>query len=297
MPDLAPLYYLRTFDAVAARRSFTGAARALHLSQPAVSAHIRALERHYGGRLFEVRHRRVFLTAEGEALRAYTQRVFNLLADAERAVAATQGLGRGRLVVAASTTIGVYLLPLVLRRFRDDYPGIEISLLVGTSAQAVAHVRAEEAPLALVESEVDYPGLDVRPVRHDDLVLLAPPGHPWALRGHVSADDLRDQPVLRREAAAGTRTFLDHALARAGVRVRTEMELGSTEALKQAVIAGLGVAWVPRIAATHELAAGTVVEVATPDLELRRRFYRVTPAGARLPPAAEAFGALLRDMS
>src|SRR3954453_7105653 len=101
---LANLYRLQTFHTVATERSFTRAARELHLSQPAVSAHIRALERHFGARLFAVRHRRVYLMAAGEALFTYTERVFNLPREAERAVAATQGLERGRLSVGASTT-------------------------------------------------------------------------------------------------------------------------------------------------------------------------------------------------
>ena len=293
MADTAPLYYLRTFNVVAARRSFTGAARALHLSQPAVSAHIRALERHYGAALFEVRHRRVYLTPEGEALRAYAERVFNLLRDAERAVAATRGLEQGHLAIAASTTIGVYVLPPVLRRYAEAHPGIRVSLLVGTSAEAAGRVLAEEAPIGLVEAPVEDPRLDVRAFARDELVLIAPLDHPWAERGSVEPDDVRGARVLRREAGAGTRALTDLALARAGVRVETLMELGSWEALKQAVLAGLGAAWVPRAAVGHELATGTLVRVATPGIAMERSLYRIAPRGARLPPAAEALVELL----
>jgi DNA-binding transcriptional LysR family regulator len=295
VPDTAPLYYLRTFHTVAAQRSYTGAARALHLSQPAVSAHIRALERHYGGPLFQVRHRRVSLTAEGEALHAYTERIFNLLNDAERAVAATRGLERGRLVVAASTTVGVYLLPAILRRYADSYPGVHVSLLVGTTAQAVGYVRAEQAPIALVEAAVDHPDLDVRPFGHDDVVLAVPPAHAWAARAAVTPDDLRPVPLLRREASAGSRAFVDHALARAGVRVETAMEMGSWEALKQAVMAGLGIAFVPRMAVVRELDAGALVAVSTPDVDLRRTLFRVSPRAARLPPPVEALVDMLHQ--
>src|SRR5438067_4747708 len=183
MAEEAPLYYLRTFDVVASRRSYTGAARELHLSQPAVSAHIRALERHYGARLFETRHRRVYLTPEGEALRAYSERIFNLVHDAGRAVAATRGLEQGRLTVGASTTVGVYLLPGVLSAYATAYPGVQVSLLVGTTAQVVEHVVAERAPVGLVEAPVERRGVDVRVFGHDDLVRIAPPEHPWATRG------------------------------------------------------------------------------------------------------------------
>src|SRR5262245_25963037 len=127
--SVAPsLYYLRTFHAVATERSFTRAGQRLGLSQPAVSAQIRALERHYGGRLFELRHRRVRLSAEGEALLPYAERVLGLLREADDAVAATRGLERGQLALGASTTIGNYLLPPILARFRAAHPALRIEV-------------------------------------------------------------------------------------------------------------------------------------------------------------------------
>src|SRR6059036_3564576 len=120
------LYYMRTFHAVAVERSFTNAGRRLSLSQPAVSAQIRALERHYGARLFDVRHRRVQLTPEGEAVLPYAERVLALLREADDAVAATQGLQRGHLSFGASTTIGNYMLPPVLASFRTAHPGLRV---------------------------------------------------------------------------------------------------------------------------------------------------------------------------
>src|SRR5581483_549336 len=277
MPAPPSLYYLRTFHVVAAQRSFTRAARELNLSQPAVSAHIRSLEHYYRAPLFQVRHRRVYLTAEGEALFAYTERVFNLLREAEWAVAATQTVERGQLAVAASATIGVYLLPPVLKRYAESHPGVQVELAIGTSGEVVARVLAEEVPLGFVEAPVTEAGLDVRAIGADEMVLIAPPAHPWAQASSVALSDLHGAPVLRREATSGTQALVDLLLEQAGVTMRTAMVLGDTEALKQAVLAGAGVAWVPRLTVTRELAARDLVAVPVAGIALQRTLWRIVP--------------------
>jgi DNA-binding transcriptional LysR family regulator len=262
-----PLAYLWTFHAVATLGGFTRAAQALHLSQPAVSGHIRVLERHYEARLFVVHHRRARLTPEGQALFAHTERIFNLVRRAGRAVAATRDLEAGQLALGASTTVGVYLLPALLGRFTRAHPKVQIVLAVGTSAEVRARVLADEVPLGLVEAplaQLDHPDLEVVPFATDELVLIAPPHHPWARADAVEPGQLQAERLLRREAGAGTRVVVDSALAAAGVTMETAMELGSTEALKQAVMAGLGLAWVSRLTVARELAGGAVAVVRTP---------------------------------
>jgi DNA-binding transcriptional LysR family regulator len=293
MEPLPNLYRLQTFHAVAAERSFTRAARQLHLSQPAVSAHIRALERHFGTRLFSVRHRRVYLTAEGDVLFTYSERVFNLLREAERAVAATQCLERGRLSVGASTTVGIYLLPPVLVAFAQLHPAVQVEVAVGTSGEIVARVLADEVPFGLVEAVVSHADLDVRPFAIDEMVLIVPPGHPWAPAGAISPETLRGTAILRREPGSGTQAFVDLMLAQAGATLDTAMVIGSTEALKQAVLAGGGVAWVPRSTVLREITAGTLVVVSVPALDLRRTLSVIQPRGALLAPAAEELLQLL----
>lgn len=295
--ELPPLYLLRTFWQVATERSYTRAAASLYLSQPAVSGHIRTLERHYRARLFQVRSRRVYLTAEGEALLEYAERIFGLLREAEHAVAETRDLQRGQLTVAASTTIGIYLLPPVLQRYRTAYPGVRLVLLVGTSAETLARVVARDAPVGLVEAPVAHAAVDAQPFAQDELVLIVPPGHPWAGSSEVTSAELNGQPLLRREAGSGTRAIIDGALQRAGIAVTAAMELGSTEAIKQAVMAGLGAAWVSRATVAREVRSGTLAIVRTPGLDLTRSLFRLTLRGARLPRAAAAFGALLGERS
>ena len=283
------LYYLRTFHVVAAERGFTKAGHRLHLSQPAISAQIRALERHYRARLFDIRHRRVYLTAEGEALLPYADHIFRLMREADTAVAAVQGLQRGSLAFGASTTIGNYLLPPIVAQFAAAYPGIRVDVTIGTTADIVARIVADALPFGLVEAPVVHPNLRVRPFGQDDMVLVAPPGHAWVVAGGAQPDELRGTPLLRREVTSGTQALVDHALERAGISMTAATILGSTEALKEAVLAGLGLAWPPRIAVTRELIAGDLAIVPVPAVDLHRTLSIVVPHDRALSIAEQAF--------
>lgn len=284
------LPYLRTFHLVATERSFTRAARGLALSQPAVSAHIRALEQIYGVPLFQIQRRRAFITPEGEALLTYTERIFNLVAEAEHAIAATHGLERGRLVFAASSTIAVHFLPSVLRGFRRTYPGIQLNMAVARSEDIVAQVLANRIPFGLVEAVVrQHQGVEVRPFATDQMVLIAPADHPWTLAGHVSRAQLRGTAILRREAGSGLRILLDRLLEEAGLRLETAMELGTTEAIIAAVRSGVGVAWVPRITVLRDAELGQLGVVDVPGLDLQRTLSVVTLRGVPLSGVAQAF--------
>jgi DNA-binding transcriptional LysR family regulator len=288
------LYYLRTFHIVATERSFTGAGRALNLSQPAVSAHVRTLERYYRGRLFETRHRRVHLTAAGEALFVYTQRVFSLLDEAGVEVSATLRGKRGVLRLGASTTLGVYLLPHVLTEFVATHADVEVDIAIGTSADVIGRVLSDDVPFGLVEAPVRHRDLDVQPVGEDEMVLIAAPGHTLTRHGILDVLQLAAVPIVRREAGSGTQALVDAALERAGVSPPTLMHLGSTEALKQAVLARIGVAWVPRVSVLRELGTGELVRVAVSTVSIRRTHSLVRQKGARLAPVAEAFVDLVR---
>ena len=288
------LYYLRTFHAMASERSFTRAGELLHLSQPAVSAHIRILERYYRTRLVEIRHRRVHLTAEGQALFSYTQRVFHLLHEADQAVDATRRAERGFVTLAASTTVGNYLLPPLLGILVRDQPAVEVDVRIGTTADAVQRIRAEDVPFGLVEAPVNHRDLDVEAVGEDEMILIALPSHRWARVRPVNPTELREEPLLRREAGSGTQVLVDGALEQAAATMSTAMVLGSTEALKQAVLAGLGVAWVPRITVLRELSDHQLTAVPVPDISLRRTLSLIRLRGVTLSPASEVLVNLVR---
>jgi DNA-binding transcriptional LysR family regulator len=288
---------LRTFHAVARRRSFTRAAEEVALTQPAVSGHVRRLERHFGTRLCVVRHRRVFLTPEGEVLFAFAERVFNLLADAERAVEEVTALERGQLRLGASTTIGIYVLPPVLGDFARRYPRVRISLDIDTTAEIAARVQRGDLPLGLVEAEVEPDGLVAQPFLTDRLVLIVPPDHPWARQRRVGVAELASAALIQREPGSGTRALVERALRTHGLAPRVVMELGNTEAIKRAVMAGLGVAFVSRYTVAGELQTGQLAAVETPELALERTFRLLAPADGYRPRAVQAFLELLEHWS
>jgi DNA-binding transcriptional LysR family regulator len=273
---------------VARERSFTRAARALDLSQPAVSAHIRALEHYYGARLFEVRQRRTHLTASGEALFAYTSRVFHLLDEASQVLEATRSGQHGLLRFGASTTLGNYLLPIVLGGFGRTHPDVRFDVAIGTSADVLAWVKADRVQFGFVEAPLQDPDVQVEAIGQDELVLAVAAGHALARRKRMSSADVARYPILRREATSGTQQLVDTELARAGAVSPTLLVLGSTEALKQAVLQGVGLAWLPRLAILNELGGGQLAAVPVEGLRICRTLSLIRLRGAQLSPAAEA---------
>jgi DNA-binding transcriptional LysR family regulator len=294
-PSTPVLYYLQTFHTVARERSFTRAARRLNLSQPAVSAHIRSLESYYGAKLFEVRQRRTYLTPPGEALFTYTSRVFHLLDEAGQALDATRSGHHGLLRFGASTTLGNYLLPTVLSGFASAHAGVALDVAIGTSADVLGWVKSDRIQFGLVEAPLQDREVEMVAIGEDELVLVAPDEHELVRHGRVPAAGLARYPILRREHTSGTQQLVDTELTRHGAHAPTLMVLGSTEALKQAVLAGVGIAWLPRLAVMHELARGELARVAVDGLQICRTQSLIRVRGAQLSTAADALVAAVRD--
>ncbi len=281
------LYYLQTFHTVARERSFTRAARLLNLSQPAVSGHIRALEGYYAARLFEVRQRRTHLTAAGEALLLYTSRVFHLLDEANDVLEATRHGQHGVLRFGASTTLGNYLLPAVLGGYASARRGLVLDIAIGTSADVLTWLKSDRVQFGLVEAPLQDRDIESETIGQDELLLVTSARTRLARGGSVPPGHLARHPILRREASSGTQQLVDAELTRQSARSPTMMVLGSTEALKQAVLAGVGMAWLPRLAVMHELARGDIARVVVEGVQICRRLSLIRLRGAHLSPAAE----------
>lgn len=284
------LHLVRAFSAVADTGSFSRAAEALHVSQPAVSRAVAELEHQVGAPLLDRSGRRVTTTDAGALLHEHALRLFAIERSAETALAEVAGLARGQLTVGASTTIGIYLLPTVLGSFHHRHPGIRLVLDIGNTAQVVARLRTTPLDVAFVEGPVEATDLEIVPWRPDRLVVIAASGHPFAGRGPVSIDDLLGELFVLRERGSGTRDVVDEALHGLGREVRVAMELGSTEAVKQAVAASLGVSIVPTATIEQELALGRLAILDVPELVVTRTLSRVTIAGR---PVSRALGAFL----
>jgi len=288
------LYQLKAFLAVAKHRSFSRASEELYLTQPAVSKQIKALEELLGVELFYRIGRAVHLTEAGETLRLYTQRAFQSLEEAVEAIAQLKGLESGHLKISAASTIGIYLLPQLLGFFKHRYPGVEISLAITNKESVLRGLLNFEAELGFVGPPVNPPELVSEEYLVDELVLIMAPGHRLAFRESVSVKELQDEIFILRERGSGTREIMEEELARLGINLKKAMELGSTEAIKQAVAADLGVSIISKYAITMEVLLGRLCSATIPELNLKRQLYLVYHRQRPLSRAAQAFRDLLR---
>lgn len=286
---------LEIFLAVARVGSFRRAAERVHLSQPALSQHVGELERGLGARLFERRGRTVTLTEAGRILEEHALRVLATLDGAQQAIADLVGGARGSLVVGASTTPGLYLLPGLMGAFEREQPGISVDLHIANSRTIEEQVRANELDLGVVGGHGLGPGEECLAAGIlDELVLIVAPSHAWARRARREPSDLDRERLLLREEGSASRQVTERALQRAGVKVGRILILGHTEAIKQAVMAGLGVAFVSIYAARGELEAGRLQRVRLRGLQIQRHFHVIHNEARTLTVRAKAFIAALQ---
>ncbi len=285
---------LEIFLAVARAKSFTRAAETLHLSQSTLSQHVLELERELSVRLFDRLGRAVMLTEAGRLLEEHATRVAATLTSARRTIEELKGLARGSLVIGASTTPGLYVLPGVVAAFRHRYPGIEVSLRIANSRTIEERIRADEVDLGVVGGHVLRAGEPcVAAGLVDELLLIVPPRHPWGKRREVPPGALAQTPLLMREQGSATRQVTERTLRQAGVKFTTAMELDHVEAIKQAVMAGLGVAFVSIHAIRGELATRRLHALRLTGLRMRRHFHVIHNEARTLTASGRAFMALL----
>jgi DNA-binding transcriptional LysR family regulator len=288
------LQKLRVFVAVAQESNVTRAARRLSLSQPALSKQLAELEESLGTLLFDRLPRGVRLTAAGQLLLGHAERIFAAERAAEAELGELVGLRGGRLSIGASTTIGSYLLPSVLGAFHRAHPAVTLELEIANTTLIQAMVADGRTDLGLTEGVVPGEQFSFEVAHYDQMVAIAAPDHPLAHRKQVRIADLTHTPFIARERGSGTREVIERALAERGLQIEPAMALGSTEAVKNAVSAGAGVAIVSRLTVELELTSGRLSLLELRDLSLRRELHMVQLRGRRPSPAAEAFIGFLR---
>jgi len=277
-PEHLPLPHLETFAKAAELGNFTRAARVLGLSQAAVSQRVQALEASLGTPLFRRHGGRVTLTDAGRTLHGYAQRVFDLLREARRAVTGQDAPVVGELTLASSSIPGEHFLPAVLAAFGPGHPHVQVRVTIGDSLAAIDQVERGRADLGLVGRKVEKPHLEYHLLARDRMVLVAPPGHPLAGGKSPTLAQLARHPLVIREAGSGVRHGFEAALERAGRSLadfRVALELGSNEAIKEAVVRGLGVAVLSSRAVEKEAAAGQLVARPIADLGADRELFLV----------------------
>ncbi|MCL2716732.1 MAG: LysR substrate-binding domain-containing protein [Alphaproteobacteria bacterium] len=284
------LHLLRLFVTVARTGSFSRAAEVLHISQPAISKGVRDFELQVGCRLFDRSPKGVRPTPEGEALMRHAELLFAAERAAEDELASLRNLESGSLRIGASTTIATYMIPEYLGIFHRRYPGIDLHLVIANTRDIADLLLAHEIGIALVEGPVEDEGIESRPWRSDGMSLIVSPGHRFAdLKDAIEGSALADEILLEREPGSGSREVVARGLAAAGIEPRRRLEIGSTEAIKQAVAAGLGVAIVSNAAIADQVRFGTLRVVEMEKLRIERRLWQLKVAGRIAIPAATAF--------
>jgi DNA-binding transcriptional LysR family regulator len=288
------LQKLRVFVVVAGESNVTRAARRLSLSQPALSKQLAELEDSLGTQLFDRLPRGVRLTAAGEVLLVHAERIFAAERAAEAEIGELIGLRTGSLSIGASTTIGSYLIPGVFGAFHRAHPEVKLALEIANTTVVQAMVADGRTDLGLTEGVVPGEQFSFEVAHYDQMVAIAAPGHPLLGQQRVVAADLAGTPFIARERGSGTRDVIERALAERGLSIEPAMSLGSTEAVKNAVAAGVGVAIVSRLTVEQELGSGRLLLIDVRDLSIRRELHMVRLRGKRESPAVQAFVSLLQ---
>jgi len=288
----ATVRQLQIFEAAARTLSFSRAAEALRLTQPAVSMQVRQLEHFAGVPLFERAGRRLRLTDAGDELVLHARAVLRALEDADEAFAAMKGLRGGRVRLAVVST-AKYFAPALIARFARSHPGVQVRLQVDNREAVVRTLAANDVDLALMGRPPGELDLVAAPFADHPHVVIAPPGHPLAHRRNVPIVAFADETFLVREQGSGTRMAMERFFQERGVPLRVGMEMPSNETIKQAVMAGLGLSFISLHTIALELSAGVLALVRAAGLPVVRQWYVLHRTEKRLAPAAEAFKAFV----
>ncbi len=287
------VHQLTVFRTVAHHLSYTKAAEALYLSQPAVSQQVKTLELLLGLRLFERSGRGIVLTLAGEEFLRHTERLLALLTETAPMVREIHDLERGSIVVGASTSAGTYVLPPLLGSFHARYPRVHVTLLVANRHAIEESLLSREVDLAvlsLIEQQAQFTVEFLMPY---ELLVVAAPSHRLAGRAALTLKDVHQETFLLREQGSGSRLDTDQHLLDEGLPFRASLELDSIEAIKEGVIAELGIAVLSRESVAFEIATGDLVILDVQGFPLQRQWNVIHLKGRRLSRAAVALRELL----
>jgi DNA-binding transcriptional LysR family regulator len=289
---------LRTFLAVIDCGSFSEAAKALGISQPAVTMQVQSLEADLGVTLLDRRYRRIDLTEAGRVLEPHARRTVAEVDGARDEIEQLAGEVGGRLEIAASTTPGAYVIPGMLGSFVAAYPSVSVTVSVHDTAGVITAVEEGRAQLGVSGAIVKGAKVAFEPLTNDELIAICPPTSPLATRTGVALSDLADEDWVTREPGSGTRAMAERALEAHGVdpgNLRVVAQLGTGEAIVSAIEGGLGIAIVSRLVARNALELGTVIRVDLAGASIQRPFYTLLPKGTPTRAAA-AFSSYLHGL-
>jgi LysR family transcriptional regulator, low CO2-responsive transcriptional regulator len=293
------LKQLEVFLAVADTASFSKGAEATFLTQSTVSQHIAALEREFGLKLLDRTGRGALLTEGGKVMREHARQILADAATMEKAIRRFRGLEEAVLSVGGSNIPGDYMIPGALPLLLERYPGLSITLVQGDSQDILEKLIREEVEIGVVGSASSREELELAMLARDDLQLVIGKHHPWQGKSEITLAELVEEPLILRESGSGTGKALMEALQNAGIGLADltiKVRLGSNEAVKQAVTAGVGVAFMSKLSVAREMERGELAAIKIKGLQVVRSFYLATRAGRDLSPAALAFAQVMKEI-
>ncbi len=285
---------LEVFEAIARLGSFTRAARELFLTQPTVSMQIKKLTEAAGLPLFEQIGKRIHLTDAGREVYQYARLIAGELNELEGALARLKGVAGGRLRISVASTAN-YFMPGLLATFYQRHPGVTVSLDVTNRETLLRQLGENSVDLVVMGQPPADLDVEATSFMENPLVVVAPPSHPLARARRIPLARLREETFVVREHGSGTRIAMERFFAERDITLRTSMEVGSNEAIKQSVQAGLGLGLLSQDTLEQELALKRLVILDVAEFPIRRHWYVVHRRGKRLSPAAESFQSFLLD--
>ena len=279
---------LRLLEAVARHSSFTRASEELHLTQPAVSTQIKQLEEQIGMPLFEQMGKKIFLTEAGKEIYAFSRAIAQQFRDIESVLDDMKGVKRGTLALTVTST-GKYFAPYLLAAFLKRHPGTKVHLEVTNREEVVQHLHENIPDMAIMGTPPDNIELQAQAFMQNPLVIIAPPDHPLVGVTRVPLSRLVEENFILRERGSGTRNAVERFFQQRGVKLNTSMEMSRNEAIKHAVMAGLGLGIVSLHVLEFELALDRIAILSVEGFPIMKEWYLVHRSGKRMSPIAQAF--------
>lgn len=289
------LNLLQVFHLAAELSSFTRAAEALHLTQPGISKHVRDLEEYYGTRLFDRLGKKVALTHAGVVLYGTTKAIFNLLGETKLKIDDLEGLAAGKLTIAATITVGTYILPGILAEFTRGHPNVELAVDMALSGQVAEKVLDNSAEIGLIGHSIEDARLVSEKFLTDELLLIVSCRHNWAHRRSITPIELSGQPFIVSKEGSGTRITVEKKFKESGIRLKRMIEFGNTEGVKKAVESNLGVSILSKHTVAREIAAGLIKPLALPGIDMERSFHFIYRRNKYITQAMRRFLSLLKE--
>lgn len=244
---------LKVFVTVIEQKNFSRAGDILNLSQPGVSLHIRNLENELGTKLIYRSPKQVQITEPGKILYRHAKQMLNHYETAIREINEFNNVVSGSMKIGASFTIGEYYLPKVLAEFAAQYPMVDIQIIISNSNDVIQGIRSNKLDIGLIEGETDYKDIDVMPFMNDEMIVVVPPDHPLSQMDLIEGNMLQNQIWVLREQGSGTRTYSDKLLSSLELNIKKTFIFTSIQGVKEAVMAGLGIALLSRLTVQKEL--------------------------------------------